>query len=479
MKAATVDRAARSLLEDYDAAGDFYDEAFVARGRPRPHYRPVLEALEGADLDRVKRAICADLDRAGVAFRAADGLTPFAIDPVPRILTSAEWAEVEAGLVQRVRALNAFVADAYSERRIVAAGRVPARVVERADHYEPEMQGVEPRGGVWAHVAGLDLVRGPDGSFQVLEDNLRTPSGVTYAVAAREVLSAHLPFSPRKRLERIGRAFDLLADALRAAAPHGNGDPSVVLLSDGPGNSAWYEHRTLAGRLGVPIVGLEDLHVRSGELRARVGDEVRRVDVVYRRTDVDHLTDASGRLTAIGEALLEPCRRGRLAVVNAFGTGVGDDKLVHAYVEEMIRFYLGEEPVLRSVPTYDLGDPAILGQALERLDELVVKPRTGHGGHGIVICAHASADDRRRVRRLIVEDPDSYVVQETVRLSRHPTVAGGRLAPRHVDLRPYVFTAGERVAAVPGGLTRVAFDPGALVVNSSQNGGGKDTWVEA
>jgi len=427
----------------------------------------------------LRREVCSDLEQSGVSFGGAAGTTPFAVDPIPRIITAGEWREVEAGATQRVRALNAFVADAYGERRIVAAGRIPGRAVDRADHHEPHMRDVPVPGGVYAHVAGLDLVRGPDGRFQVLEDNTRTPSGLTYALAARKAIDGRLPVSPPAFRRGLGAAIDALGAALRAAAPDGHGDPFAVLLSDGPSNSAWYEHRELGRLLDIPIVGLGDLSVRAGALHARLSDSApaRRVDVLYRRTDIDSLTGADGKPTEIGAALLEPCRRGRLACVNAFGAGVADDKLVHAYVEEMIRFYLDEQPILRSVPTYDLQNHALMERALARLEHLVVKPRTGHGGFGIVICAHATAVDRHRVAGRIRAEPHRYVVQETVGLSTHPTVAGDRLAPRHVDLRPFVITAGDQVRVVPGGLTRVAFGEGALVVNSSQNGGGKDTWV--
>jgi carboxylate-amine ligase len=269
----------------------------------------------------------------------------------------------------------------------------------------------------------------------------------------------------------------MLGDALRAAAPAGGGDPSVVVLSDGPANSAWFEHETIARRLDVPLVGIADLEPRAGRLYARVGAQVRPVDVLYRRTDEDRLADERGRPTPLAEALLDPLRRGTLTCFNAFGAGLADDKLVHAYVEEMVRFYLGEEPLVESVPTYDLGEPDVLADALERLDDLVVKPRTGFGGHGVVIVRHATREDRDLVERAIRAAPTRFIAQETIALSRHPTVCGGQLEPRHVDLRPFVLTAGDDAHVIPGGLTRVAFDAGALVVNSSQNGGGKDTWV--
>jgi uncharacterized circularly permuted ATP-grasp superfamily protein len=310
----------------------------------------------------------------------------------------------------------------------------------------------------------------------VLEDNLRTPSGLAYYAAARDVVDAARPEAvlPHRRPADIG--FGALRRALRAAAPHVE-DPNVVLLTDGRRNSAWYEHEQLGRRLGVPIVRLGDLELSRGEVVSRADGRPRRVDVIYRRTDGDRLHDRSGRPTPLATALLEPLRAGRVACVNAFGSGVGDDKLVHAYVEDMVRFYLGEQPLLRSVPTFDLGEPGPRAEVLERLPELVIKPRSGHGGHGVVIGPRASRDELREVERRVRERPERYVAQETVLLSCHPTICDGRLEPRHVDLRPFIISGGDEVTVVPGGLTRVAFGRGDLVVNSSQNGGAKDTWV--
>ena len=273
------------------------------------------------------------------------------------------------------------------------------------------------------------------------------------------------------------QAVEMLGRALAAAAPDGVDEPSIALLSDGPANSAFYEHRRLARELGVPGVTLDDLSVRSGRLHARCDGSIRPVDVVYRRTNEDRLTDESGELTTVGAALHEPLRTGKLAVMNGFGTGVADDKLIHAYVEDMVRFYLGEEPLLRSVRTYDLGAPQMLEMALDRIDELVIKPRTGHGGRGVVVAPHAEPGDIRRTAEEVRADPTNYIAQELVMLSRHPTVVDSHLEPRHVDLRPFVFLSPAGAEVAPGGLTRVALDRDALVVNSSQRGGIKDTWV--
>ena len=450
-----------------------YEEAYARPGVARPHYAQLLSRLERADLADLRARVAAAVAAQGVTFAGA----PFAIDPVPRVLTAAEWGELEAGLVQRVRALNAFVRDVHGERRIVEAGVVPHSLVAFADHHEPAMAGLAEHSGNPIAVAGLDVVRDPDGRFFVLEDNVRTPSGIAYAVAARHASDVLLPEHPP--LRDVACAFDLLGAALRAAAPDGVDAPFVVQVSDGPDNPAWYEHQVLSARLGIPLVRIGDLEVRDGALVAWIDDERCRVDVVYRRTNEERLVDDDGRATAIGAAVLEPLRRGLLGCANAFGAGVADDKLAHAYVERMIAFYLGEEPLLRSVPTFDLADPAAREEVIDRIDEMVIKPRAQSGGQGVLVGAHASAEDRERRIRAVLDDPEAYVAQETVWLSLHPTVIDGRLAPRHVDLRAFAFVTGDGVAALPGGLTRVALDAGALVVNSSKNGGAKDTWVLA
>jgi len=470
-------KATASTLEDYDFDAAFFDEAFEAPGTPRPHYADVLSVLAGTDLALLADDVRRSVDSRGVRFRAGDHDEPFAVDPVPRIFDAAEWAALEAGLEQRVRALNAFVADVYGEARIVAAGRVPERLLDGAEHHEDEMAGVELAGRPHAGVVGLDVVRGADGTLMVLEDNARTPSGMLYAEAALEAVDENLDGDVEGHHRPGAFRWTMLAEVLCQAAPDGASDPSIALLSDGPQNSAWWEHETIARRLGIPIVTLADLQVSAGRLHAWIDGRSRTLDVVYRRTDEDRLRDERGRPTAMAEALLEPITTGRLGCVNAFGSGVADDKLVHAYAEDIVRFYLDEEPLVPSVPTYDLGETETRADCLARLGELVVKPRVGHGGHGVVIGPHTGREELDRLGRAIEDAPERFVAQETVQLSRHPTVCDGELSPRHVDLRPFVLSDRERVSAVPGGLTRVAFTPGSLVVNSSQAGGGKATWV--
>jgi len=440
----------------------------------------LLAALGEMDLRALSRSLSDELRERNVTFGAGDGgdVEAFVVDPVPRVIGRDEWAALAAGLAQRAEALDRFVADVYDQRRIVAAGRVPWSAIESAEFFEPRMAQLPPASGRWITIAGLDLVRDGDGPFVVLEDNVRTPSGIAYAVAAREVLSGHVSVPDGMRVRSLEPAYEWLGEALRAAAPPEAGErPSVVVLTDGPSNSAYYEHGAIAHRLGLPLVCLGDLSVRSERLFARVEDRLVAVDVVYRRTNEDRLFDEAGELTGLAEVLLGPLQAQTLGCVNAFGTGVADDKLVHSYVEEMVRFYLQEEPLLASVPTHDPAQPDVLAMALERIDELVVKPRSGHGGIGVVVGPRADRETLAEVSHDLAAAPERFIVQETVDLSRQPTVCGDELEPRHVDLRPFTFAVGDRVEVFPGGLTRVALERDSLVVNSSQRGGAKDTWV--
>ncbi|HEX8085075.1 MAG TPA: circularly permuted type 2 ATP-grasp protein [Solirubrobacteraceae bacterium] len=447
-------------LATYDPA-DVFDEAFEARGEPREPYGDVLARLERHDLERTTREVRRRLGAVGCCFGRGADAEPFRIDLVPRVLTPEEWEPLACGLEQRVRALDAFIADAYGERRIVGEGVLPERILAGAEHYEPELARL-PAPRVRIALAGLDVIRCGDGSFRVLEDNLRTPSGLAYAFAAREAVGSLLGRDGPLPIEQP--AVEGLGRALRAAAPGGKDDPRIALLTDGPSNTAFWEHERLAQLLDIELVTLEELRVGC-------------VDVVYRRTDEDTLRGAGNAFTRVGQALLGALRAGTLACVNALGNGVADDKLVHAYVEDMIRFYLGEEPRVRSVATFDLTRAGCLEEVLDRLDEMVVKPRASHGGEGVFIGPTAGDAERDRIAELLREAPEAWIAQETVYFSRHPTVIDGTLEPRHVDLRAFVTFDGETATAVPGGLSRVAFDEGELVVNSSRGGGAKDTWV--
>src|SRR3954447_1084359 len=455
-----------------------YDEAFGPDGEPRPHYAALLDALAGVDLDGLRDAVNARVRRDGVTFTTSEGEQAFVIDPIPRILAADEWSALAAGLEQRVRALNAFVLDAYGERRAVAAGVLSDAAIDAAEGYQPELRGAYPDFCAPIGIAGLDVVRAADGALLVLEDNCRTPSSFTYMTAARRAVEPELPCGVAEPMEVADLLGDLVRGVLAAAAPEGVDEPSFVVVTDGPGGGAYYEHAAVAAALDVPLVTVADLTSRGDRLEARLEDGRRRpVDVVYRRSDEDRLRDERGAPTPIAEALLAPWRAGRLGLVNGFGTGLADDKLVHGRVADLIRLYLGEEPLGGAVPTLDLGEPEACAAVLADLRGYVVKPRFGQGGAGVVVCAHADAAALDAVRAELEADPGRFVAQPVVALSCHPTVIDGRLEPRHVDLRPFVFAAGVNIRSLPGGLTRVAWDAGALVVNSSQNGGAKDTWV--
>jgi uncharacterized circularly permuted ATP-grasp superfamily protein len=448
-----------------------YDEAFESGGGSRPEYEELLAWFDAIDLAALGDELKRRLKQHGVTFGASpDGI--FALDPVPRVLSANEWDELAAGISQRVRALEHLARDAYADKEVVDAGVVPEHVLARAPHFEPAAKGAER----WVAVAGLDLVRGPDGRFRVLEDQIRMPSGLAYAVAAREQLAELLDLEA-PNLRSLSNAFRMLGAALRDAAPEGVEEPTVVVLSEGPGDAAWYEHERIGREIGALVVTLDDLEHRGGRLLARIGRKAVPVDVVYQRTEEDRFTDDHGRPTALGEALLEPCRSARLACVNAPGSALCDDKVVHAYVPAMIRFYLGEEPLLESVPSYDLAEAEAREEVLGRLNELVVKPRGEMGGTGVVIWSDADDELRERTLEAVRRSPERYVAQERVTLSTHPTLCDGRLEPRHVDLRPYVLVTGDGPWVVPGGLTRVALEEGSLIVNSGQGGGAKDTWA--
>jgi uncharacterized circularly permuted ATP-grasp superfamily protein len=447
-----------------------YDEAYDADGAARPAYRKVLAALGELDLDVLSREVC----RRAAATGADFGDRPFALDPVPRIIGAGERERLRAGLAQRARALGAFVVDAYGERRICAAGVVEPRVIDEAEGYEADLQGRWPAGAIPIGVAGLDLVRDERGELLVLEDNVRMPSGFAYASTANAVLDDLLPNGVVRHADEAPILLAGLADVF--AAPEGE----TVVLGDGPDGSAHFEHAATAHALGAPLVTLGDLHRdRDGVVRRDERGARHRVATVYRRCSAERLRAEDGSATPLAETLLQPWLDGQVAVVNGFGTGIADDKLSHAHVEGMIRFYLGEEPILRSVPTLDLADADARAAVLDDLRAYVVKPRDGYGGHGVVICGDASEEDVRAVADDLRRAPETFVAQRTIALSHHPTVVDGTLVPRHVDLRPFVFTSANDVRVLTAGLTRVAWGEDALVVNSSQQGGAKPTWVLA
>lgn len=456
----------------YPPEPDCLDEAYEPDGTPRPLYAGLLEELGRRDLAELRGRVEARVASHGLSFGEGK---PITVDPVPRLIEAGEWESLEAGLRQRARALNAFLADAYGSQRIFDDGVVPGRLLETSEGYEPAMRGLLDSGAPPAIVAGLDLVRDREGELRVLEDNLRMPSGACYALAVREILAQELdlpvpPRPPEGYLEKLG-------EAIRAAAPTGGDEPCAAVVSDGPENGAWYEHERVGRELGMPIFTPDQLEVSRGRLFGRGPEGRRRIDVIYRRQDADRLCEPDGRPTELGELLLPALRSERLRCANAFGTGLADDKLTHAYVERMIDYYLGEEPLLRSVPSYDLSDEEDRSEAMERLDELVIKPRGGFGGHGVTIMPRASEPERKRAIAAVRRQPERFIAQEPVEISSHPTVRDGGLQPRRIDLRPFVLSGPGWQAAMPGGLTRFAQGAGEMVVNSSQGGGCKDTWV--
>ncbi|MGV1049100.1 MAG: circularly permuted type 2 ATP-grasp protein [Solirubrobacterales bacterium] len=448
------------------------DEAFAPTGTPRPPYVDVLDALARQDLVVLRERVRSNAAALGLSFGPGK---PIAVDPVPRLIEAGEWRALETGLAQRARALNAFLLDTYGGQRIFDAGVVPRRLLETSTGYEPRMQGLLDPAVPPATVAGLDLIRDEHGELRVLEDNLRMPSGASYSLAVREAVEPELGTSTRPR--DLGGYVEALGAAIRAAAPAASGEAAAAILSDGAESGAWYEHLRLGRELGIPVVVPHQLEVHKGRLYHRRSRQRFQLDVVYRRLDEDRLSAADGSPTALGELLLPALESGRLRCVNAFGTGVADDKLAHAYVEEMIRFYCGEEPLLRSVPSFDLADETVRVEALKRLDDLVLKPRDGFGGHGVTIMQRATSAQRRRAIGLLRRSPERFIAQDTVQLSSHPTVCGGRLLPRRVDLRPFLVSGAGGCRAMTGGLTRYARGAGEMVVNSSRGGGCKDTWV--
>ena len=474
---ATTLKPARPLPDagEYPLEAGNFDEAFAATRAPRRPYAELLDALARQNLQSLRERVRSNVAAAELRFGPGREID---VDPVPRLLTVAEWEALEPGLRQRARALNAFVLDAYGPQRIFAAGVVPRRLLETSEGYEPSMRGLLDPSVPPATVAGLDLVRDEEGEFRVLEDNLRMPSGATYALAVRECVAAEVggEVSPRDLDEGY---LEAMRAAILAAAPEGRDEASAVILSDGPENGAWYEHERFGRELGLAVVTPEQLETSRGRLFARRGRERDQVDVIYRRLDEDRLCAQDGMPTALGELLLPALRSDRLRCLNSFGTGLADDKLTHAYVERMIEFYLGEEPLLRSVPSYDLSDEDDRAAAMERLEELVIKPRGGFGGHGVTIMPRATEPQRKRAIGLLRRRPEHFIAQETVAISTHPTICGSSLQPRHLDLRPFVVSRAGGETVLTGGLTRYAQKAGEMVVNSSQGGGCKDTWVLA
>ena len=465
---------------------NFFDEMYSDGNNVRPHYRefdawlsrqpPQVIEQKRAEAELIFR-------RVGITFAVygdnagKERLIPF--DIIPRVIDAPEWAHMQAGLVQRVTALNLFLHDIYHEQHILKAGIIPPEQILNNAQYRPAMQGINVVSDIYAHIAGVDIVRAGAGEFYVLEDNLRVPSGVSYMLEDRKMMMRLFPdLFARHRIAPVEHYPDLLLENLRSVAPQGIDDPTVVVMTPGMYNSAYFEHAFLAQQMGVALVQGQDMFVLDNTVFMRTTRGPKRVDVIYRRIDDDYLDPRAFRAdSTLGvPGLLEAYRAGRVNLANAIGTGVADDKSIYPYVPDMIRFYLAEQPILNNVPTYQCRKKEDLAYTLANLPKLVVKEVHGSGGYGMLVGPASTKVEIEAFRQRIIAKPDGYISQPTLALSACPTYVESGIAPRHIDLRPFVLS-GKTVSMVPGGLTRVALAEGSLVVNSSQGGGTKDTWI--
>ncbi|WP_028645088.1 circularly permuted type 2 ATP-grasp protein [Nocardioides sp. URHA0020] len=474
-----------TLFEGYsERRGAAYDEMFDA-DTLRPPYERLQTSLNDLTIPdlaaRVEALQASYLDQ-GVTFDIGGEERAFPLDILPRVIEMDTWSPIERGVQQRVKALEAFLADVYDAGQVFADGVIPRRVIVTSSHYHRQAAGVRPPNGVRVHVSGIDLVRDDQGEFRVLEDNVRVPSGVSYVMTNRRAISAALPEPfAEHRIRPVAAYPQRLLAALRASAPAGVPDPTVVVLTPGVYNGAYFEHALLARTMGVELVEGRDLECRRGRVMMRTTQGLAQVHVIYRRVDDEFIDPVHFRADSMlgCPGVIDAARAGNVTIANAIGNGVADDKLVYTYMPDLIRYYLGEEPVLKNVDTWRVGDAEAREEVLDRLDELVLKPVDGSGGKGIVIGPRASAAELVELRTKILADPRSWIAQPVVQLSTVPTYVDGRFGPRHVDLRPFAVNDGQRVWVLPGGLTRVALAEGELIVNSSRGGGSKDTWVLA
>lgn len=466
---------------------EFYDELFDSEGKPRPGADLVVErinSLPESELQRRQKAAERALLNLGITFNVYghDSQTEkiFPFDIVPRIVQAQEWQVIEQGLKQRIIALNNFINDVYNEQKIIKDGIIPADLVLSAEGYRKPCVGLKPPGGIWCHITGTDLVRHGDGQYYVLEDNLRCPSGVSYVLENRLIMKRTFPMvfeacSVQPVTDYPSRLLDMLQDL----APKGIRTPTVAVWTPGIYNSAYFEHSFLAQQMGVQLVEGSDLVVHRGEVMMRTTQGLERVDVIYRRIDDDFMDPKAFRADSMlgVPGLMEAYAKGRVTLANAPGTGVADDKAVYAYVPDIIRYYLEEDPIISNVPTYACWRDDDRKYVLENLDQLVVKAVNESGGYGMLVGPHASKAERDKFAELIKTKPRTYIAQPTLALSRVPVLVDDHFEGRHVDLRPYILSGRKGIYVLPGGLTRVALKKGSLVVNSSQGGGSKDTWV--
>ena len=472
---------------DYEV-GTFFDEMFGENGQPRAAARPLarnIASLPPGELVNRQRAADRALVQAGITFNvygeSAGVEKPFPFDLVPRIVSAAEWTRIERGLKQRINALNLFINDLYHDRKIIKDGAVPKDIISSSKGFREQCIGMNPPGGIWCHITGTDLVRHSDGQIYVLEDNLRCPSGVSYVLENRRLMKSLFPeVFNASHIRPVSNYPIRLRDMLEFLTPGESAAPRVVLLTPGVYNSAYFEHSFLAQQMGVELVEGSDLVVHDDCVWMRTTSGFERVDVIYRRIDDDFLDPKCFREDSVlgVPGLMDVYKAGNVALANAPGTGVADDKVVYAYVPRIIKYYLNEEIILPNVPTYICAEEKDRQYVLEHLDQLVVKAANESGGYGMLIGPHASASEREEFAKKIAAQPRNYIAQPTLALSRVPTLVDGQLEGRHVDLRPYILY-GKEIFVLPGGLTRVALKRGSLVVNSSQGGGSKDTWVLA
>ncbi|MEM6539424.1 MAG: circularly permuted type 2 ATP-grasp protein [Pseudomonadota bacterium] len=467
-----------------------FDEMTVDGTECRGPYKQLQKWLQGLEAETLRRQ-SAEAEmlfrRIGITFAvygeadAEERLIPF--DLIPRILSADEWGRMQKGLTQRVKTLNMFLTDVYGPRECIKAGVVPADLVDQNAQYRPEMIGAQMPGDVWVNIAGIDIVRVNDDEFYVLEDNARTPSGVSYMLENREVMMRILPeLFYEHTVEPVENYSDELLQALQSVAPAGvRNEPTCALLTPGPFNSAYYEHSFLADKLGIELVEGRDLFVRDAVVYMRTTLGPQRVDVIYRRIDDDFIDPLAFKPESVlgVPGLMTAYLAGNVTLANAVGTGISDDKAIYTYMPELTRFFLDEDPILKNVPTWRCREPEALSYVLDNLPDLVVKEVAGSGGYGMLVGPKASKDEIEIFRAKLKAKPDAFIAQPTLALSTCPTFVGEGVAPRHVDLRPFVLSGTNGVTIVPGGLSRVALKEGSLVVNSSQGGGTKDTWILA
>ncbi len=479
--------AKNDLFQDYQVASELWDEMRLPEGAVRQHYEKVVRELSLLPPDALQRK--EELARQlfmnqGITFtvyfenEGIERIFPF--DIIPRIIVQSEWLHIEQGIKQRLKALNMFLKDIYNEQQIVKDGIVPASLIVTCPHFMREVFGIPVIHDIYVHIAGIDLIRDADGTYYVLEDNLRTPSGVSYMLENREITKRLFPNMMADNSVKKVSDYPLnLEKIMRTLAPRPVGQPVVALLTPGIFNSAYYEHTFLARYMGIELVEGRDLVVDDHKVFMKTTRGKRQVDVIYRRVDDEYLDPLVFRPdSALGvPGLMSAYRRGNVAIVNAIGNGVADDKAVYVYVPDMIRYYLNEEPILKNVPTYRMEDEETRSYVFANMDKMVVKRTNESGGYGMVMGNKASDAELAGAKEAILADPRSFIAQPIIRLSTVPCLIDGKLQPRHVDLRPYAICGPAGIEIVPGGLTRVALREGSLVVNSSQGGGSKDTWV--